>query len=152
MLSGSTYVQINFGNLTLINGIELTVPASFAPILTIKLGYSWDGISFAVGLTAFSVNGSASYAIPLSKSILLRSLRVYLIDVVQPNDLLTKTSGFSLNITGAVNSSSTTLASKRRRILINKNMNRFLFQVSVQQYRMHFHHEQYLLHQRRKQG
>jgi hypothetical protein len=113
MLSGSTYVQINFGNLTLINGIQLTVPASFAPILTIQLGYSWDGTSFAVDSTTYFVNGSSSYAVPLSKSLMLRYLRVYVIDVVQPSDLLTKTSGFTLNISGTVNSSNVTVASKQ---------------------------------------
>jgi hypothetical protein len=112
MLSGSTYVQINFGNLTLINGIQLTVPGSFAPILTIQLGYSCDGISFAMDSTAYYINGSSSYAVPLSQSFMLQSLRVYLIDVVQPSDLLTKTSGFTLNITGTVNSSNVTVASK----------------------------------------
>ncbi|CAF4718649.1 unnamed protein product, partial [Rotaria sp. Silwood2] len=40
MLSGSTYVQINFGNLTLINQIQLTVPSSFASIRFVQLGYS----------------------------------------------------------------------------------------------------------------
>lgn len=119
MLSGSTYVQINFGNLTLINGIQLTVPMAFAPILTIQLGYSWDGSSFAIDSTIYFVNGSSSYVVPLSKSLMIRYLRVYLIDVVQPSDLLTKTSGFSLNITGSVNSTNVPVASKMRRILIN---------------------------------
>jgi hypothetical protein len=113
MLSGSTYVQINFGNLTLVDGIQLTVPGTFAPILTIQLGYSWDGTSFAKDSTLYNINGSSSYAIPLSKSVLLRSFRVYLIDVVQPSDLLTKTSGFTLNVTGAVNSTNATVAGKR---------------------------------------
>jgi hypothetical protein len=39
-------------------------------------------------------------------------LRIYIIDVVQPNDLLTKTSGFTLNITGIVNSTNVTVGSK----------------------------------------
>ncbi|CAF2512453.1 unnamed protein product [Rotaria sp. Silwood2] len=110
MLSGSTYVQINFGNLTLINGIQLTVPASFASILFVQLGYSWDGNSFAVDSTKYFVNGSSSYIFPLSKSLLIRYLRVYLIDVVQPSDLSIKTSGFILNITGIVNSTNVTVA------------------------------------------
>lgn len=112
MLTGATYVQINFGNLTLINGIQLTVPSSFAPILTIKLGYSWDGTSFAMDSTTYFVNGSSSYVIPLSKSLIISYLRVYLMDVVQPSDLLTKTSGFSLNITGSINSTNVTVSSK----------------------------------------
>ena len=116
MLSGGTYVQINFGNLTLIQGIQLTVPGTFAPILTIQLGYSWDGTSFAVDSTMYNINGSSSYAVPLSKSILLRSLRVYLIDVVQPSDLLTKTSGFTLNISGTVNSTNVAVASEWNKI------------------------------------
>jgi len=122
MLTGSTYVQINFGNLTLINGIQLTVPASFAPILTIQLGYSWDGISFAMDSTQYFINGSSSYVVPLSNSLMIRYLRVYLIDVVQPNDLLTKTSGFSLNITGTTNSTNATIASTMIRILIDKKI------------------------------
>jgi len=122
MLTGSTYVQINFGNLTLINGIQVTVPASFAPILTIQLGYSWDGISFAMDSTQYLINGSSSYLISLSPSIMIQYLRVYLIDVVQPSDLLTKTSGFSLNITGVTNSTNATIASKIIRILINKRI------------------------------
>ncbi|CAF0916171.1 unnamed protein product [Rotaria sp. Silwood1] len=110
MLSGSTYVQINFGNLTLINGIQLTVPTVFASILFVQLGFSWDGNSFAVDPTKYFVNGSSSYIFPLSQSLLIRHLRVYLIDVVQPNDLLIKTSGFILNITGLVNSTNVTVA------------------------------------------
>jgi hypothetical protein len=120
MLTGATYVQINFGNLTLISGIQLTVPASFAPILTIQLGYSWDGVSFGMDPTQYPVNGSSTYAIPLSESSIIRSLRVYIIDVVNPSDLLTKTTGFSLNITGAVNSTNVTVAGKMKRMLINK--------------------------------
>jgi hypothetical protein len=112
MLSGSTYLQINFGNLTLVNGIQLTVPSSFAPILTLQLGYSWDGNSFAMDSTTYPINGSSSYIFPLSKPLLIGYLRVYLIDVVQPSDLLTKTSGFILNITGIVNSTNVTVASK----------------------------------------
>jgi hypothetical protein len=122
MLTGSTYVQINFGNLTLINGIQLTIPASFAPILTIQLGYSWDGISFAMDSTQYFINGSSSYVVPLSNSLMIRYLRVYLIDVVQPSDLLTKTSGFSLNITGTTNSTNATIASTMIRILIDKKI------------------------------
>ncbi len=128
MLSGSTYLQINFGNLTLINEIQLTVPATFAPILTIQLGYSWDGISFAIDSTMYFVNGSSSYVVPLAQSLMIRYLRIYVIDVVQPSDLLTKTSGFSLNITGAVNSTNVTVASKRRKIFIKQENDYFYFQ------------------------
>lgn len=110
MLSGSTYVQLNFGNLTLITGIQLTVPLAFAPIRTIQLGYSWDGISFVLDPTGYNVNGSSFYTIPLPQSMMVRYLRVYLIDVAQPNDLLTKTSGFTLNVTGAINSSNVVVA------------------------------------------
>ncbi|CAF4036975.1 unnamed protein product [Adineta steineri] len=111
MLSGATYVQINFGNLTIINSIQLSVPAAFAPILTVQLGYSWDGTSFAMDPTMYAVNGSSSYTFPLTGTLSIRYLRIYIIDVVQPNDLLTKTSGFTLNITGIANSTNTTLAS-----------------------------------------
>ena len=114
MLAGSTYLQINFGNLTLVNGIHLTVPSSFAPIRTIQLGYSWDGNSFAIDSTKYFINGSSSYILPLLESLHISYLRVYLIDVVQPNDLLTKTSGFILNITGIINSTNTTAESKIR--------------------------------------
>ncbi|CAF3632430.1 unnamed protein product [Rotaria sordida] len=110
MLSGSTYVQINFGNLTLINQIQLTVPSSFASILFVQLGYSSDGYSFAVDSTKYFINGNSSYIFPLSKSLLIQYLRVYLMDVVQPSDLLIKTSGFILNITGIVNSTNVTVA------------------------------------------
>jgi hypothetical protein len=130
MLSGSTYVQINFGNLTLISTIQLIVPSSFAPILTIQLGYSWDGTSFAIDPTIYFVNGSSSYAVPLSNSLMIRYLRIYIMDVVQPSDLLTKTSGFSLNITGVVNSTNVTVASKMIRILINKK-NDYIFFLDV---------------------
>ena len=112
MLSGSTYLQINFGNLTLVSGIQVTVPSSFAPILTLQLGYSWDGISFAVDSTYYPINGSSTYIFPLSKPLMIGYLRIYIIDVVQPNDLLTKTSGFTLNITGIVNSTNVTVGSK----------------------------------------
>jgi hypothetical protein len=113
MLSGSTYLQINFGNLTLISGIQLTVPSSFASIRLLQLGYSWDGNSFVMDPTNYLINGSSLYVFPLAKSLLIRYLRVYLIDVVQPSDLLTKTSGFILNITGVVNSTNVTVASKK---------------------------------------
>ncbi|CAF3743558.1 unnamed protein product [Rotaria socialis] len=111
MLSGATYLQINFGNFTLINGIQLTVPPAFAPIRLLRLGYSWDGTSFAMDTTNYFVNGSSSYVFSLSNEVLIQSFRIYLIDVVQPNDLLTKTSGFILNITGTVNSTNVTVAS-----------------------------------------
>ena len=112
MLSGGTYLQINFGNLTFIHGIQLSVPVAFAPIRTIQLGYSWDGQSFAMDSMKYIINGSAFYVVPLSKPLLIRYLRVYLIDVIQPSDLLTKTSGFILNITGAVNTTGVTVASQ----------------------------------------
>ena len=112
MLSGSTYMQISFGNLTLVSSIQLTVPAAFAPILSIQVGYSWDGVSFAVDSMVYPVNGSSSYIVPLASSLLIRYLRIYIIDVVQPSDLLTKTTGFILNVTGLVNTSDTTVASK----------------------------------------
>ncbi|UJR30625.1 hypothetical protein I4U23_018150 [Adineta vaga] len=111
MLSGGTYMQINFGNLTLVNSIQLTVPAGFASILTIQVGYSWDGVSFAVDSTKYPVNGSSSYSVPLPSSLLIRYLRIYIIDVVQPSDLLTKTTGFILNVTGIVNSTNVTVSS-----------------------------------------
>jgi len=113
MLSGATYLQINFGNLTLVKSINIEVPASFAPISTIQLGYSLDGSSFAMDPVKYLLNGSSTYSISLSKSILIRYLRVYLIDVVQPSDLLTKTSGFILNITGQTNSSDISVSSRR---------------------------------------
>ena len=118
MLSGSTYVQVNFGNLTLVTGIQLTVPGAFAPVQTVQLGYSWDGISFVPDPIEYNVNGSSSYTIPLPQSMMIRYLRVYLIDVVQPNDLLTKTSGFVLNVTGTINSSSVLVAGMREQILL----------------------------------
>jgi hypothetical protein len=62
--------------------------------------------------TQYPVNGSSSYVLPLAFPLLVGYLRVYLIDVVQPSDLLTKTSGFVLNITGVVNSTNVTIASK----------------------------------------
>ncbi|CAF2076674.1 unnamed protein product [Rotaria magnacalcarata] len=111
MLSGSTYLQINFGNFTLINGIQLTVPPAFAPIRFLQLGYSWDGTSFAMDRTIYFVNGSSSYVFSFSSQVLIQSFRIYLMDVVQPSDLLTKTSGFILNITGTVNSTNVTIAS-----------------------------------------
>jgi len=131
MLSGSTYVQINFGNLTLISTIQLIVPSSFAPILTIQLGYSWDGTSFAIDPTIYFVNGSSSYAVPLSNSLMIRYLRIYIMDVVQPSDLLTKTSGFSLNITGVVNSTNVTVASKMIRMNINQQKKMIIFFLDV---------------------
>ena len=147
MLSGSTYVQINFGNLTLINGIQLTVPGTFAPIQTIQLGYSWDGTSFAMDTTKYNVNGGSSYAVPLSQSIMIRYLRVYLINVVQPSDLLTKTSGFSLNVTGAINSSNVLVTGKKQKHDPCWKTNMFLvLKMFVQQFRMCFHHERSLWH------
>ena len=114
MLSGSTYVQINFGNLTLISGIQLSVPGGFAPIRVVQLGYSWDGLSFAMDPTMYAVNGSSSFGFPIPPALLVRHLRVYLIDVMTPNDLLTMTSGFILNVTGTMNSTNATVASKRQ--------------------------------------
>jgi hypothetical protein len=92
--------------------MQLSVPVTFAPIRTIQLGYSWDGQSFATDSMQYMVNGSASYAVPLAKPLLIRYLRIYLVDVVQPSDLLTKTSGFTLNITGLVNATGVTVASQ----------------------------------------
>jgi hypothetical protein len=112
MLSGGTYLQISFGNLTLVNSIHLTVPIAFAAIRTIQLGYSLDGQSFAIDTVKYAVNGSSSYSVPLSKPLFIRYLRIYIIDVIQPSDLLTKTSGFILNITGLVNSTTATIAGK----------------------------------------
>ena len=112
MLSGGTYLQINFGNLTFIRGIQLSVPGAFAPIRTIQLGYSWDGQSFAMDSTQYLVNGSSLYVVPLPKALLIRYLRIYVIDVVQPSDLLTKTSGFILNVTGVVNTTNVPVASQ----------------------------------------
>lgn len=127
MLSGGTYLQINFGNLTLIETIQLTVPAAFAPILYLQLGYSWDGISFAIDTTYYFINGSSSYIISLPQSLIIQSLRIYLIDVVYPSDLLTKTSGFILNITGAVNSTTATLASKSTTLVLQRNFHSAYF-------------------------
>ena len=114
MLSGSTYVQINFGNLTLISGIQLSVPGVFASIRVVQLGYSWDGLSFAMDPTIHAINGSSSFAFPIPPALLVRHLRVYLIDVMTPSDLLTKTSGFTLNVTGTMNATNATLTSKRQ--------------------------------------
>jgi hypothetical protein len=147
-------VQINFGNLTLVNGIQLTVPSSFAPVLTVQLGYSWDGISFAMDPTQYPVNGSSSYVLPLAFPLLVGYLRVYLIDVVQPSDLLTKTSGFVLNITGLVNSTNVTIASKII-ILIELIEKLYIYifppKMFVLVYPVHFHHGQYLLRLLHKQ-
>ena len=110
MLSGSTYLQINFGNITTVHTIQLNVPSSYAPIRTIQLGHSWDGIGFAMDPKAYHLNGSSSYSIQLANPLIIRYLRVYVIDVVQPTDLLTSTSGFSLNITGERNVTGVTIA------------------------------------------
>lgn len=110
MLSGATYVQISFGNLTSVQYISLSVPGGLAPIRTVKIGYSWDGIGFIFDTKSYDVNGSASYSVPLTSPLLVRYLRVYLIDVVNPSDLLTMQSGFKLNITGAFNGSGYTTA------------------------------------------
>ena len=112
MLAGGTYLQINFGNLTLIDGIYLSVPVAFAPIRTIQFGFSWDGISFAMDSVTYPINGSSTYSIPLAKPWTVGYLRIYILDVMQPTDLLTKTSGFILNITGTMNSSNVTVASE----------------------------------------
>ena len=153
MLSGSTYVQINFGNLTLIHGIQLTVPAAFAPIQTIQLGYSWDGSSFAMDSTQYNVNGSSSYVVPLSQSIMIRYLRVYLINVVQPSDLLTKTSGFSLNVTGAINSSNVLVTGKKKKeheSCVRREDAVLVLQMFVQSFQIHFRHERFWLHRHHK--
>lgn len=112
MLSGSTYAQISFGNLTLIKSIQLTVPPANAPIRTIQLGYSWDGDTFVMHPATYAVNGSLSYAVPLMDTVLLRYLRIYIIDVMVPTDMLTKVAGFYVNISGTVNSTGATTGSK----------------------------------------
>ena len=94
MLNGGTYLQTNFGNLTIIDSIYLIVPAAFAPIRTIQLAFSWDGLSFVMDTVTYSVNGSSTYTIAFGKPLSVRYLRIYIIDVRQPTDLLTKPSGF----------------------------------------------------------
>lgn len=127
MLAGGTYLQINFGNLTFIDGISLTVPGAFAPIRTIRLGFSWDGMSFALDPTTYSINGSSSYSISLVKPLALRYLRIYILDVMQSTDLLTKTTGFILNMTGIMNSTNVTVASKSNSKERVKNEDFFIF-------------------------